>query len=519
MDSARLSPDGHTVAFTSPVDGVSQVFVMLTSGGDPLQLTRDEGDKYVESFSPNGTEIYYRRVLGRDEDWSVPTLGGNPARIVSGQNLTPSADGAAIFYSRDRTIFRADRSGLNEEQIIKFDAPAFPTSRILAFPGGDHLLVLATDPVALREGFHAYDVDLPKKKAVDLGDVPGDSYQAAWGEAGKSLLFSRTVSGLTNIWKYDLRSKALSQASFGTGPDVSPMPEPGGRGIYFVSGKSSGILTAYTVRTKESLDIASDNATQPAFSRDGKRLMYITIPARDRNEIWTSNVDGSHKVKLATGPTLATTNWAPDNFHLAFVEEQSGSLDQVYVVGADGSELHQIPWSGGSIQNVLWSADQKTFYLNSFEKGVSRMTISRINADGSGLEKLADDCGSAFDVAPGGQFLLTEKSFGEHVGVYQLSLSGKQCTSLLPGVVTFGLLSARDGKSFLYAVPSQHDVTIYRQAWRDGSLIGQPQVALKLPFAFPLLSGGNAYDFSRDLSTVVYARPGGHADLYLQSTK
>jgi len=33
MDFAKLSPDGHTVAFSSPVAGVSQVFVMLTSGG------------------------------------------------------------------------------------------------------------------------------------------------------------------------------------------------------------------------------------------------------------------------------------------------------------------------------------------------------------------------------------------------------------------------------------------------------------------------------------------------------
>jgi len=30
MDNARLSPDGHAVAFTSPVGGVAQVFVMLT---------------------------------------------------------------------------------------------------------------------------------------------------------------------------------------------------------------------------------------------------------------------------------------------------------------------------------------------------------------------------------------------------------------------------------------------------------------------------------------------------------
>jgi len=51
-------------------------------------------------------------------------------------------------------------------------------------------------------------------------------------------------------------------------------------------------------------------------------------------------------------------------------------------------------------------------------------------------------------------------------------------------------------------------------------VIGTPQVALKVPFAFPLTyQRGNAYAFSRDLSTIVYAHPGGHADLYLLSQK
>jgi hypothetical protein len=51
--------------------------------------------------------------------------------------------------------------------------------------------------------------------------------------------------------------------------------------------------------------------------------------------------------------------------------------------------------------------------------------------------------------------------------------------------------------------------------------VGRPQVALKVPFVFPLAyqGNGNAYDFSKDLSTIVYARPGGHADLYLLSQK
>jgi hypothetical protein len=50
-------------------------------------------------------------------------------------------------------------------------------------------------------------------------------------------------------------------------------------------------------------------------------------------------------------------------------------------------------------------------------------------------------------------------------------------------------------------------------------LVGKPQIALKLPFAFPLMYEGNAYDFSPDLSTIVYARPGGHQDLYLLRQK
>jgi hypothetical protein len=71
----------------------------------------------------------------------------------------------------------------------------------------------------------------------------------------------------------------------------------------------------------------------------------------------------------------------------------------------------------------------------------------------------------------------------------------------------------------LYAIVSRGEVTIYRQPWNDGKLNGAPQVALKVPFVFPLGHGGNAYDFSRDLSTIVYARPAGHADLYLLSQK
>jgi hypothetical protein len=37
-----------------------------------------------------------------------------------------------------------------------------------------------------------------------------------------------------------------------------------------------------------------------------------------------------------------------------------------------------------------------------------------------------------------------------------------------------------------------------------------------LPFAFPLTYYGNAYDFSPDLSTILYVTPSGQSDFYFQ---
>lgn len=198
---------------------------------------------------------------------------------------------------------------------------------------------------------------------------------------------------------------------------------------------------------------------------------------------------------------------------------EAGKTDKIYLAGADGSGLRELPWTGGTVFTVIWSADQKSLYITSSEKGATGATVWRESVEGSAPEKLVDGCGFAFDAAPDGKFLLTQIARGEKSGIYQYSLADRQCISLLPGVVTFGALFDGDGKSFLYAVPSRYEATIYRQQWQAGKTIGKPQIALKLPFAFPLSNSGNAYDFSRDLSTIVYARPAGHADLYLLTRK
>ena len=65
MYNARLAPDGHAVVFVSPVDGVGQLELMLTSGGEPLQLTKDAGNKWVDNFSPTGRKSITPMIWAR----------------------------------------------------------------------------------------------------------------------------------------------------------------------------------------------------------------------------------------------------------------------------------------------------------------------------------------------------------------------------------------------------------------------------------------------------------------------
>lgn len=109
--------------------------------------------------------------------------------------------------------------------------------------------------------------------------------------------------------------------------------------------------------------------------------------------------------------------------------------------------------------------------------------------------------------------------YGGKPGIFELSIADKKCAPVVPNVVTFLPRFSCDGKFVLYTVSTRGEVTLYRLHWADGKVAGTPQTVLKLPFAFAQRYGGNAYDIARDLSKIVYARPGGQFDLYLLSQK
>jgi Tol biopolymer transport system component len=527
MDGAVLSPDGRTMAFTSPAGGFDQVFVMLTSGGAPLQLTNDAGSKYVNSFSPDGTEINYELTFGGEEVWAVPTLGGAPRRVVSGSGLVTSPDGNSLFFfkSDSRAVFRTAKSALAEELVYSPSGTDIFPLKILPFPDGRDLLIAAGKTSQSPFGFAAvsptlglYKVNAATHGAEKLVEISGSPGGVVWGVPGRSLYLHRTVNDLTNLWEYSLTERALKQITFGAGPDLSPMPDPVRKGIYFVNGKRSGTLTVYHFRAKQSLDLVTENATQPLLSLDGRRVAYLRLAGTGRQELWVSDLDGNNTVKLASSVNLGTLAWSPDSSKFAFSDVASEGT-KIYIIKADGSSLRQVTWSGAGIGWATWSPDAKTFYFSGYEKDPKKWTTWEASADGSNVKTLVESCGSALDASPDGRYLLSISISTEEgkTGIYQISVTDRKCAVLVPGVATFIAHFSSDGRSILYPVASRGEVVIYHQPWHDGKVVGPAQAAVKLPFAFRQEYWGNAYDFSKDLSTIVYARPGGQADLYLLS--
>lgn len=522
IGNAILSPDGRTLAFTSYVQGYEQIYVMLASGGEPLQLTSDEGSKYVDAFSADGTQIFYERQLGTREVWVLPTLGGTPARVVEGKFARPSPDGRTLFYvdAHSGNIMQAAIDGTNPKAVLgPQDLGLFPR-RIAIFPDGTDFLVVGTNENTPAGTLQINRVNLLTRKATFLGQVTGSPRSMGWGDPGKTWLLDRELNGIVNLWEYDLVDKTLTQLTFGPGPDYFPMEDSANKRIYFVNGKQSGYLSAYDVRTKSSIDIVSEIALQPVLSHRGRRVMYLVAPEPGRTELWVSDVDGGNKVRLlTTTDVVATGDWSWDDLQVSYWKDLP-SISPLFAVNVDGSHPREISRSLAYVGMDLWSpTGEGRFLSGKLKRTDTVVAIWKMSAGTSSLEPLVEGCGFAIDISPDGKYLLTTQPVSDKTGIFIFSLADKKCRPLVPNVVSSLPRFSGDGRYVIYMLSSRGEVTLYRMGWQDGAATGRPQVVLTLPFAFAQAFSGTTYDVTRDLSKIVYVRPGGQFDFYVLSRK
>ncbi|HEV2233200.1 MAG TPA: protein kinase [Terriglobia bacterium] len=151
---ARISPDGHTLAFQAMVDGTTQVAVMDTESGDWTVLTKNRSRGYVTelNWSLDGTEIYFdREFSGPRGIYTVSRFGGEERLILE------DAMGPEVLLDGSLLITRVNKD--RDFQLNRF----WPESGRLVPLNGIFISLDLCPPVrAFRDG----------KEAVFFGKTP-----------------------------------------------------------------------------------------------------------------------------------------------------------------------------------------------------------------------------------------------------------------------------------------------------------------------------------------------------------
>ena len=116
-------------------------------------------------------------------------------------------------------------------------------------------------------------------------------------------------------------------------------------------------------------------------------------------------------------------------------------------------------------------------------------------------------------------FLVGAGEFENNDGIGLFSTQDKKTKVIVEDINSLNIYFADGGKAILYTVAAPEEITFYSLPYENGKVTGTASVLRKIAPKFPLQYRGNAFDFTRDLSTLVYARPTAQADVYLLSHK
>jgi Tol biopolymer transport system component len=132
----------------------------------------------------------------------------------------------------------------------------------------------------------------------------------------------------------------------------------------------------------------------PAFSPDGKRIVFISDRGNGSRQIWIMNAEGSGQKQLTDTQETTPSDpvFSPDGTKIAAV---SSADQRIYIMNADGSNPVKLKTSTDAA-TPAFSPDGKKIVFSSYHPGVgpggtSRWCVESINVDCTGQTLLAID--------------------------------------------------------------------------------------------------------------------------------
>lgn len=295
---AQLRP---AIVFVSTRDNPSgtlataaEIYLMDADGTNARRLTDNKDGDSLPAISPDGTRIVFdsNRLRAADQPPNTQHLF---LMNIDGSGQTPLTWGSSASWSPDgkRIAFHASASGTGAPTRVEPGAPASDSD----------IFVADVDGLLKKRG-------TPHNLTKSPGSIDDD---ADWSPDGRRIVYtSRAVTGR------------------GSNAVNDPSAE-----IFVINADGSGSPVRLTANDEEE--------RAPAWSPDGKRILYVARKGGPDFELCVMNADGTGQTQLTDNAVGdLTSSWSLDGRQITFHRIVSPGRFQLFTIGADGTGETQL---------------------------------------------------------------------------------------------------------------------------------------------------------------------------------
>ncbi|HEV2617857.1 MAG TPA: WD40 repeat domain-containing serine/threonine protein kinase [Candidatus Acidoferrales bacterium] len=372
---AAISPDGKLVLIVRNDKGLESLWLRDIVSGSDTQVLAPEGQQLVTpSFSPDGSYIFFRRLLPGALKWELfraPLFGGTPQLVATDvdTNVACSPDGKEIVFARHNAppagafqagtwnLFEAQADG-NDERTLLADSPGHVPLRLAWSPDGKRIAA------TFFNGIEMFDFATGKMNPLASKSLGGFAEDLAWAPDGRSILIDHHIG-------------------------ASPLFQIGA--FSFPDGQSRRITNDASVYNSLSL------------SADGKTLAVVQLESSHEIDLLPASGAGPFSVVsgIPVRTTLLSFDWTPDE-QLLLAEG-----NQLVRMRPDGTgAVTLLNDSNAWVKDVISCEDSRTIAVtwNVPARG-GGWPLWRANADGSGTSRLVDNAGAVWGCSSDSKWL------------------------------------------------------------------------------------------------------------------
>ncbi len=354
VSDAQVSPDGKWVAYVvTSVDmkenaNDSDVWLVPTSGGDPVRLTTSKKNDTQPRWSPDSKRIAF--ISAREEKpqiFLISPFGGEADKLTDSksgvQSFQWSPEGNRIAYVAQQEPTAAEEKRQKDKEDAQVIDKNYKFARI-------------------------WVIDVTTSKATEVVKDDHNATDPQWSPDGRLVAFVTNPTpkaddgSLSDIWVIDVTNAA--------GAEVAALQKK----LADLSETLAGLETKYGPNYFRIIEVESQ------------------IAALRREVVQKS---GLRKLTDNDGPD-ASPRWAPDGKRIAYLSRdlQSAEVGQLrlMVIGIDGGQPRTVaPNFEYQAGTPKWSADGRTIYFNSPVRTTSQ--LFSVSADGGEPKQVSNIAG------------------------------------------------------------------------------------------------------------------------------